>query len=177
MNNLTQNFVKEILYYDSETGVFLWKHRDLKHFKSVCSQKKWNTRYAGMVAGDIDGKGYWRIAINRRRYIAHRVAWLYVYGHWPKQTIDHIDGDRLNNRIENLRDVSYTENNQNARYLNGRKDNNCGFLGVTKCNDNKYHAKIWRNKKTIHLGYHDTPEEAHKEYLEMKRKLHSGFML
>jgi len=120
--------------------------------------------------------GYISISINRNRYLAHRLAWLYENGDWPKQDIDHINGNRSDNRIENLRDVSHQVNCQNKRSIG--KQNTSGFLGVNWRKDRqKWRAVISTRRKQKFLGFFDTAQEAHQAYLIAKRKLHEGSTL
>ena len=122
---------------------------------------------ASKAGPSISTRGYRQISIKNRTYLVHRLAWLYVHGDWPKQTIDHIDGDKLNNRISNLRDVSAAVNNQNRRYA--FSNNKAGVLGVN------FHAPLgkWRARfkidgKQKHVGYFESSDEAHAAYLEAK---------
>jgi hypothetical protein len=92
--------VRELLHYDTETGAFTWKVRRSRR------------AVVGAVAGTVSAAGYVLLSIDGVRYWAHRVAWLYVYNVWPKE-LDHIDGDKLNNAINNLRECTRSENNQN----------------------------------------------------------------
>lgn len=133
---ITQEHLKECLHYRPETGAFIWIDRPRRHFSCDLSWKKTNTQYSGRPAGHYKShKGrrtlYIEIQINGKLYKAHRMAWLYIYGVLPSKTIDHIDGDGTNNKIENLRDVSQSENNKNRPV---RKDNKSGVTGVTWCN-------------------------------------------
>lgn len=107
--------------------------------------------------------------------MAHRLAWVHVHGSWPAGDIDHINGDKLDNRIANLRDVTRSVNKENMRSARG--DNKVGLLGVHVRRQNTtrpYVASIRVSGKLIHLGAHNTPEAAHAAYLEAKRRLHSG---
>ena len=121
---LTQEYIKTLLDYDKETGVFIWKER---------KDTLWNNRYAGMVAGGPSSDGYTRISVNNVRYKAHRLAYLYEHGYMPKY-IDHIDHDGKNNRIVNLRDVTHQKNHQNQKK---NKNNTSGVTGVVFRNDTK----------------------------------------
>jgi hypothetical protein len=103
--------------------------------------------------------------------MGHRAAWLYVHGKWPNGQIDHINGDRSDNRISNLRDVSHSVNQQNVH--RPRRDNASGFLGVTR-QKNLWTSQVTVSGKTLHLGLFKTPEEAASAYLEAKRKHHTG---
>lgn len=156
--NITQSFIQEILYYNKDSGEFTW----LK-----CK----NNRFNGHKAGLDEGHGYIIIKIHGFRYQAHRLAWLYVYGKNPDCFIDHINGNRSDNRIDNLRDVSHKTNAQN---IHGHKINNkCKFLGVIK-RRNKFFSQIWIDGKKTYLGQFDTPEEAHQAYIKAKRQHHDG---
>jgi hypothetical protein len=97
------------------------------------------------------------------------LAWFYVTGKWPKNSIDHRDGDRANNRFKNLRDLTQSGNLQNRKVANA--NNACGLLGVHK-NGRRWRAKIKIDYRDVHLGYFDTPKQAHAAYLKAKRELH-----
>ena len=156
---ITQDQLKELLDYDSTTGVFVWK-------KAVSNNVK-----IGSIAGSKNGKGCIDISIDNRKHKAHRLAWLYVYGVMPTKHIDHINGIPADNRIENLRDVTRTTNNENRR--TPQKNNKTGFLGVSY-NQGSYVATLSVNGKNVCIGRFTTPEEAHSEYLSAKRKTHVG---
>ena len=157
---LELNELKKQLSYNETTGIFNWKvpKRGL---------------FVGDIAGSIRENGYRAIRINKQLIYAHRLAWFYLHGTWPKGEVDHIDGNRLNNSKNNLRDVSPLINKQNIRLP--RADNKCGFLGVFfDKRSKKYISKIQTYKKQKQLGYFDTAEEAYKAYLDAKRKDHEG---
>jgi hypothetical protein len=157
---LTAEQLKNTLDYDPNTGVFLWKIRPSKAVK------------AGDVAGCAEKRiGYITIGISKRIYKAHRLAWLYVYGDWPKGLIDHLNGDKADNRIANLRNVFADGNSQNVRKPNRR--NKSGFMGVIWF-QNKWRASMSVNGKSKWLGDYSTPEEAHQVYLAAKRKYHAA---
>lgn len=144
---LTASELRERLDYDPETGVFIWK--------KTLSSKNLN----GKNAGKVNSHGYSSIKINYRNYLAHRLAWLFVYKEWPKQFIDHINGNRLDNRIANLRTANYFINNRNRTKAKG-------FSRV----GNRFRARIVVNDRTIHLGLFDTEQEANFAYLFAKNK-------
>lgn len=150
---INQEILKSKLTYFPNDGVFKWNNN---FYKNV-----------GYLA-----RGYIGIKINGKKYMAHRLAWLYMYGEFPKLHIDHINGNRLDNRISNLRLATNSQNMQNQK--KGRKDNKTGFLGVYFCNHRKkYIAKIVINHKRIELGKFDNKEDAGEAYLKAKRLLHS----
>ncbi len=159
MKGPTQERLKELLNYDPETGVFTWKvRRGLAEAGPAGSTKK-------------DGYNY--ICIDGRTMLAHRLAWFYVHGQWPRHVIDHINGDRTDNRIVNLRDVPYRTNNENQK--KPHRSNTSGYLGVSRIQSRgKWQASIQLNGRNKNLGRYDTPEEAHAVYLEAKRQLHEG---
>lgn len=138
---LTQKKFKELIDYDAENGVFTWRVSPNGRVK------------IGDEAGSKDrgtNTYYRRICISGNRYFAHRLVWLYVYGSWPKTEIDHIDGNGMNNRIENLRDVTRAENFRNARRS---KMNTSGVTGVFwESADKVWRARIKVNSKSINLG-------------------------
>lgn len=160
---LTQIELKKILRYEEDTGDFYW---------IPFSRKK---LIRERLAGGVDSvTGYRTISHNRVTYPAHRLVWLYVTGSFPEHVIDHVDGDKTNNRIKNLRDVTHTVNMQNQRKPN--KDGTTGVLGVTR-KGNKYVAQIGHRKETMYLGIYDTVVEASARYLAVKRDLHEGCTL
>lgn len=146
------------LSYDPDTGLFVWL------VSPRCSRV-----IAGDAAGCWGKDGYLKITYKGKRYFAHRLAWFIVHGGWSIGQIDHIDGDRGNNRIENLRDVSHTLNQQNRR--NASRNSTSGLLGAHKCRG-KWYAKIGIDGKQKYLGTFATKEAAHAEYLNAKRALH-----
>ena len=154
---LTANRVREVLNYTPETGIFTW---GLSIGRAM----------AGSVAGGIHHSGYRDITINRRKYKAHRLAWLYIYGAWPLGEIDHINSLSDDNRIANLRIVTRSQNMQNQR--RARKDNKVGMLGV-RIIRGRFVAYIGiGNKKYKHIGSYPSIIEAHNAYVSAKRKLH-----
>lgn len=156
---IDQKTVCSLLSYSQDTGAFTWLVQASQRTK------------VGMIAGCVDRQGYRRIGINHNRYAAHRLAWLYVNGAWPSNGIDHIDGNKSNNRLNNLRDVSQSMNMQNLYIAN--IDSRTGFLGVTK-NRHRYRAQISVGGQMRNLGSYDSPELAHQAYLAFKRKHHPG---
>ena len=142
---LTRDRLKELLDYDPETGEFVWRI-------NVSNVK------AGSVAGSFNSYGYIRIMVDGEKYLAHRLAWLYMRGYDPENQIDHLNGIRNDNRIENLREVSQSCNLQNTKV---QSNNTSGFPGVCWHKQNrKWKAQIQIQGKKHHLGYHDTALDA-----------------
>jgi len=140
---LTQEALKNLLDYNQETGVFLWKDRE-------DNRLNWNKRYSGKVAGCIRDGQYIDISIYKKTYLAHRLAWLYVYGKWPDHQIDHINGLKADNRIINLRDVTPAENCKNI-LMSDR--NTSGITGVHWTTTDKHWISVIRaNNNYIYLG-------------------------
>lgn len=157
MKELTADRLRELLDYCPDTGVFTWRVRAAKCVK------------VGDVAGRFDAYGYWRIQIDGRKHLAHRLAWLYTTGEFPPDQIDHINGDRSDNRIANLRAATDAENKHNRRKPNSNTTS--GYLGVSP-RYGKFRAQIWLDGKGKHIGSFGSPEEAHAAYLKAKRELH-----
>lgn len=155
--------LRSLLHYDPETGIFT---------------RKVKTSPRGLIGTEIayinKRLGRKQIDIAGYRSYAARFAWLYVHGVWPEGEIDHIDGDKLNDRIVNLRDVPLAVNRQNLRAAT-RNNRSTGLLGVFLGSTRKnFIARIQINKKTIHLGTFEKAEDAHLAYLDAKRQLHVG---
>lgn len=148
-NNLTAEQVRRLLDYNHETGLFRWKVR-----------RSGNTKL-GEFGGCPSGAGYPRISINQQNYVAHRLAWLHYYGEWPAMFLDHIDGDRANNRISNLREADYAQNAHNSR---GNPTNSSGYKGVYRNRSGRWAASICVNYRQRHLGVFDTRELARDAY-------------
>lgn len=158
---LTQERLKELLHYNPDTGIFTWALPTNKKFKP------------GQIAGCLNAGGYFCIGMDGKNYLSHRLAWLYVYGKWPNNEIDHKDGNTKNNIFKNLRDATKNINQQNQR--KPRKDNTSGFLGVTWCKKhNAWIARIGINGTRKHIGVYQTAKSAYDAYLAMKRKIHLG---
>jgi hypothetical protein len=153
---LSADRIRDLLYYDPDTGTFVRR-------ESRGGMRK------GSNAGCIGANGYLRVRVDGKNYLCHRLAWLYVFGRWPVDQIDHINGIRSDNRIVNLRECSNAENHKNRR---ANKNGN-GTLGASwHKNMGKWQSQIGVNGKKIYLGYFDTKEEAHTAYLEAKKQFH-----
>lgn len=165
-DTIQANVFSRFLDNEPETGTLIWKPR------TGTSNRlgTWNTRYAGKVAGSIQGGGYLSVGLFGRLWKAHRITWALVYGEWPEGEIDHINGNRADNRIENLRPANRKENCQNMAV---RCTNKSGFTGVHRHRSwRKWQARICYDYKKRNLGMFDSPEEAYQAYLAAKAKLH-----
>ena len=146
MSNFDFSFLEEYLEYNIDSGKFTWVKSPARVVK------------AGSAAGRLRPDGYVNIQIKGRLYFAHRLAWLITHREWPEDQIDHINGNRADNRISNLRKVSRAQNGQNRKT---NKNSATGITGVTWNKKRKtWIARIMVNKKAIHLGYFDSKEDA-----------------
>ncbi|MFA6060922.1 MAG: HNH endonuclease [Taibaiella sp.] len=165
---LTQERLKELLNYDQETGVFTWLERNDKRF---------NSRFSGKKAGRINSEGYIHILIDKNEYKAHRLAFLYITGSFPKDQVDHINSIRSNNKWSNLRESTHSENQQNQKKA-FKSNKSTGVLGVYFYEKtNRFRAHIGINKKDVTLGWFKTLDDASKAYIDAKRKFHPFGML
>lgn len=153
------NLAREIFHYDRDSGEIRWKDRPLCHFASKRGWAMFNARCAGTCATTPSKQGYFRVGVNYKRYLAHRVAWLIEYGDWPNGQIDHINGVRTDNRISNLRCVDNEVNAKNAKLKNTNKS---GVQGVSWCKrTGMWQAAITVSYKSIFLGrYRDLADAA-----------------
>lgn len=142
-SRLTQAMLREHVDYDVETGIFRWRTKPLRG-------------NVGDVATGEDGQGYLRLSVCGERHRAHRLAWLYVHGEWPRDLIDHVNMDRSDNRIANLRIATKAQNGVNRRT---RGHALSGFRGVAM-DKGKYYAQFRATRKTKRVGPFLTPEEA-----------------
>ena len=153
---LTRERLKELLDYDPETGVFRWR------------VSRGNKIPAGSLAGCLGGDRYWHICIDYKIYAAHRLIWLYHKGVWPKDQIDHINGDRLDNRVVNLREAN---NQQNHMNIGITRANTSGVRGVSQDRPGgKWRAQIVVQGRQRLLGYFQLKEEAKAAYDAMAEK-------
>jgi hypothetical protein len=157
---LTQEYLKSILDYNLDTGVFTWKVNKAKRIK------------IGDIAGWLSD-GYKKIEINDKQYTAHRLAWLYVNGEMPKDLIDHIDNDRSNNKISNLRESTHQTNSENYKTP---KTNKSGVKNVSWYKSlNKWVVSISVRKTKKTIGYFDDLEFAELVAIETRNKYRGEF--
>jgi len=159
INETFELMLKEYLEYNPETGIFIWILKPNKRIK------------IGDNAGSLSHTGYMCIKFKGKHFLSHRIAWFLTYKIWPDKDIDHINGNKKDNRIINLRLATKSQNKQNQ--IKPSKNNKTGYLGVYYIEKSgKYEAQIMLNYKTKHIGYFNTAEEAHNEYLIKKREIH-----
>lgn len=157
---LTADYVKSILNYDPVSGIFIW-------IKPRPKIKIWS------IAGGITELGYVKIKIDGKKYLAHRLAYLYMTGEWPKDEIDHVNMIRSDNRWENLRAATRSQNFGNQKKY---KSNKSGIKGVSwdkECS--KWLAQIQVDKKKIKLGRFDNIEDAENAYAKAALELFKQF--
>lgn len=154
---LTQEYLKEALTYNPDTGIFTWNERPENHFKTKRAGRIINTKNRNKEAGYIKD-GYLGIGIKNNKYKAHRLAFLYMEGYFPENQVDHIDRDPLNNKWNNLREVSNQCNSQNCKLF---KSNTSGVCGVYWSRPlNKWMAAIMISGKSKYLGLFENFEDA-----------------
>ena len=159
MRVLTQERLRELLDYDSETDVFRWK-----------------VNRSNIKAGTITGcrckkRGYLLIGVDGGIHLAHRLAYCWMTGGWPEHQIDHRNGVRDDNRWTNLRSATHIENCHN---LKKSEKNKSGYTGAFYWEDRDvFISSIRANRRRCFLGYFSTAEEAHAAYLAAKARLHT----
>ena len=142
---LTYDRLRELLVYNPKTGKFY-------------SRTNRGPTRVGVEVGVLQAKGYIRIMIDRTYYFAHRLAWLYVHGHHPENILDHIDRNPGNNRIDNLREISYSCNTRNC---GNHTNNSSGVKGVYWFDrTGKWYAQVHVGHRKYHLGLYDDFDDA-----------------
>ena len=157
---ITQEQLKKELSYDPETGQFIWIRRR-------------QGRQFGYFLGALQPHGYRKICLDGKKYYAHRLAWLYVYGVFPESELDHVNGDKSDNTINNLREATSCANKCNSSL---RSDNTSGFKGVTWNQDcQKWLAQIHQAGKSYFIGVFVDKLEAARAYDTEARKRFGAF--
>ena len=163
MRELTVDLLNHLFEYDKETGNLIWKIKPSSRGHSV---------KAGDIAGTLKSHGYLCVGINYNSYRAHRLIFLMHKGYLPK-TVDHINGDKLDNRIENLRAATVGQNQHNRKT---NANNTSGYKGVCwNKAQKKWTARITLERKNIHLGYFANVEEAAEVVRKAREELHGSF--
>jgi hypothetical protein len=155
-SRLTADELRRTVRYNPDTGAFTW----IAPVRGVTT---------GQPCGYVRASGYRTIMFGKTNYAAHRLAWLYVYGEWPRTFVDHINGVRDDNRIANLREATKSQNGENQR--RAKSGSSSGLLGAHP-HGSGFRSSIVQNGVTIRLGTFRTAEEAHHAYLSAKRALH-----
>jgi len=173
---ITQDLIRDLISYEKQTGYAYWKERSREYFKCDGDWNTWNKNHALNQCSNIgtdskSHKSYYRIDIFGKRFMLHRIIWLHEYGSMPDGQIDHIDGNGLNNRLSNLRDVTHKQNRKNSRK---QSNNISGVSGVgwRDCKG-KWRAYIKVDNSNIHLGYFNLFKDA--VAARRSAEIHYGF--
>ena len=160
MTELTQATVRKLLDYEPRTGILRWRRRQ--------GEAAWNGRFAGRIAGTLARDRYWQINISYRLYAAHRLIWLHVYGRWPRDQIDHINHERSDNRLSNLRETTNRGNGQNRTL---QVNNSSGVTGVVwSKRSQKWEARITINGRRTYIGKFERFKDACRARRQRERK-------
>lgn len=170
------DFLRSVFDYNPETGVLTWKDRPESHFPTRRGFNCFRSTFAGKPAGCKAKSGYVYVRLDGKLHKAHRVAFAHFHGKWPTSMIDHKNGIKDDNRIENLREATASGNLQNKR--NASSNNKTSrLIGVTWADHaNKWKAQIHSQGKTINLGYFDDKHSAHQAYLNAKLDMHPFYV-
>lgn len=160
---LTADDVRELFDYDPVSGAFRWR-----------SARRRPNLPADLTAGTRHSEGYRRVSVKGRLYYVHRLIWAYVHDRWPAEDIDHLNGDRSDNRLCNLREASRSLNNENIR--TARSHSTSGMLGAHRTPWGRWASSIRVRGRILYLGCYDTANEAHQAYLSAKIKFHEGYV-
>lgn len=156
--NISLEYLSSVLRYDPSTGEMFWLLRPREHFKSDWLHRRWNSSRAATRAGSFDAEGYQQIKIDGTVYRSHRLALYLAYGVPPAGEVDHINGVRSDNRLENLRVVSCQQNSRNRKMPACNKSGVVGVCWVSS--RGKWMAHIGSGKRQQNLGYFDKFEDA-----------------
>ena len=164
---ITQAILKELVTYNPETGVMIWKERTSKYIEKDSSRKCWNTNHSGNEINNLDLDGYYLGSFFNKTYKVHRMIWLYIHGEMPDQ-IDHINGKPSDNRLVNLQNVTTQQNSRNQKMNCVNTSGVTGVIFIKKFN--VWRAKITCNRKVIDLGTHTTLFDAtcHRKSAELR---------
>jgi hypothetical protein len=163
MTHISYDRLIELVDYDCETGLFTRK-------KAV------GRSFEGRVLGYKKNNGYIAFTLDSKKYFAHRLAWLFVHKKLPEHDVDHIDGNRTNNKIANLRDIPRSLNLENS--IKAKSSNkSTGLIGSYFHEPTgKFMSRIQVNKKDKYLGLYETAQLAHEAYMSAKKQLHKGYV-
>lgn len=158
--------------YNNLTGELTILNRDSKYFRLKSTYKMFNTRFGGKVVTRKDNKGYLRAHYLNKDLKVHKICWYLFYGEWPSLQIDHINGNKSDNRINNLRLATNQENCSN-RF--GNKNNKLNVLGVHQLKSGNYRVNIYHKGIKYDLGVFNLLEDAKKAYSEKSKELRGEF--
>lgn len=159
----------ELFRYDPMTGKLFWRQRADSEFAAPKYAKMWNGKYPGVEAGTVSKKdGYRYLHVDGKRFVSHRAIWAMAHDVWPSVALDHIDHDRTNNRLDNLRAAGYEGNALNRAM---KSDNTSGYTGVDPRPNGRFHARIQIRGVKTYLGTFDTIEEAAKARTKAEENL------
>lgn len=168
-----QAYLLQCLAYDPGTGVLTWRTRPPEHFLREPDHRTWNTKYAGQEAGVTTNTGHRLLCIDYGRYLAHRVIWKMTTGEEPPLVLDHCNMVGRDNRRENIREATFSQNLQNRKT---NKNNRNGLKGITfNKKHNVFRARIHLDRREIHLGIFATANEAYASYCTAARILFGEF--
>ena len=168
-------YLHQCFEYDATSGELRWRHRPEDHFQSLQTFRTWNSRFAGRVVGYPTPKGYLQVTLDYQKTYVSRIVYKMHHGIDP-EWMDHIDRDRANNTLANLRSTTMQQNNQNMLNPAGRT----GYVGVHQFAKH-WHQKLFyavirnRNGKKKYLGSFHTAEEAHAAYREAANRIFGEF--
>ena len=170
-SDITPELCSKLLRYEGESGKLFWRFRSIEMFADYSRpemlHESWNRRFSGKEAFTFLAKtGYRSGNILCNGFLAHRVIWAIVFQRWPTDILDHINGIRCDNRIENLREATKKINGRNSKL---HSNNTTGVNGVYRCRD-RWTAQINTDDKTIHLGVFDTLKSATEARLAANEK-------
>ena len=167
---MSPDYARELFDYDSATGKLFWRVRPREHFRTTRGQRLANTKFAGKEAGTENDFGHLAVEVEGNNWLVHRIVWMLHYGKLPG-TVDHIDRNPKNNRIENLRECSQSENS-----VNSRRRASGAFSGVLESRPGVWRARLGVRRKRIHLGYFRTREDAELAYQKGLRDTFGEFV-
>lgn len=164
-------YLHECFIYEANSGRLVWRERPLNHFPGEGRRQFFNRNFAGKTAGGPAGKGYLEVKVDGRKLKAHRVAWALIHGAFPAEMLDHINGNRADNRMANLRPANNAQNQWNRRTLDR---NSSGLKGAYRSGKG-WKSLIQVNGERIDLGWFATAEAANAAYVDAAKQLHGEF--
>lgn len=161
IKEISQEYLNELITYNPDNGEVRWKVKKSGNVK------------VGDIVGRLKADGYRGITIDRKEYFLHRIIWLFIHGYFPAMVIDHVNGVKDDNRLCNLREATFSQNNQNRGMMSSNKS---GFRGVQWIESSqKWRASTSFNGKTKHLGLYLTKEAAFDAYLAAIQTIQESF--